>query len=740
MTGHRPQATGHSRNRKREAVRWSLLADRVLLAARWSLVAGLLLTTGAANAQDSVRPPAGSGIAGRAQLNAAEDIAFRAMAIPDTVWVGQQSTYQVGVFLSDEIRGRLRRNPVFVPPELRSMLAYDLASLNSVPRYAGSRRYEVHVFQRALFPLTAGRHEIPPARLEYALPLSNSFFAREESHSARTQSLVVIAREPPAAGRPAEYKGAVGRLALQTRLDRRNQRTGDPFTYTVVVLGTGNVSLLPRPELTVPWADVVPGAVRVAMDSSTTLVRGRKEFDWILTPVSPGRQAVPVIRYPFFNPYTEQYEIAVGRADSITINGAAVVADRSAADTTPVLAVRRTYEGQVPAPITDSTLFWVLIALAPLPLLGVSFGRRPRPVRTTPPETQLRDAVRDGSASPALVRRIFARAVSDRTSLTALEMTDEAAMRRALRRAGVSEQTASDAAAFLIALDAAVFGGTETKPSVNHERALSLLRSIDEEARSRAAIVASRLHRRTIGVGLVVFISATAWAAQHDVVASTVFANGLTAYDAREFGSARQAFFELAQARPRAADAWFNFGAASWQLDDTAAAVIGWQRAMRLDPTKGDTRELLRLGPGTPKLWHGVPPVTVTTLAVVGASCWLSGFLLLAIGRRRRHVLLRQIGGTLAIAAGLVLLAGIRQKGIIDGRDAGVVLSSSRLRAMPVLSSEAGIEAQPGEVVRLLGQQGAWMNVELSDKRRGWIEAQRVQTLQQAEVTFSIAK
>ena len=691
-----------------------------------------------AAAQDSTRPA--PGIAGRAQLSSAEDIAFRAMAIPDTVWVGQQATYQVGVFLSDEIRGRLRRNPVFVPPELRSMLAYDLASLNSVPRYAGSRRYEVHVFQRALFPLTAGRHEIPPARLEYALPLSNSFFAREESHSARTQSLVVIAREPPASGRPAEYKGAVGRLALQTRLDRRSQRTGDPFTYTVVVQGTGNVSLLPRPDLTVAWADVVPGAVRVQMDSSTTLVRGRKEFDWILTPVTPGRQAVPQIRYPFFNPYSEQYEIAVGRTDSVTISGNAVVADRSAADTAPVLALRRTYEGQVPAPITDSTLFWVLIGLAPLPLLFVSFGKRPRPVQSTPPEAQLRDAIREGKADPALVRRIFARAVSERTNLTAVEMTDEQAMRRALRRAGVSQQTASDAAALLIALDASVFGGLDASYGINHERALSLLRSIDEEARSRAAIAASRLHRQTIGIGLIALLSATGWAAQHDVVASTVFANGLTAYDAREFGSARQAFFELAQARPRAANAWFNFGAASWQLDDTAAAVIGWQRAMRLDPTSDDTRELLRLGPGTPHLWHGVPPVTVTTLAVVGASFWLSGFILMAVGRRRRHLLIRRIGGTLAVAAGVVLLAGIRQKDVIDGRDAGVVLSSARLRAMPVLSSEAGIEAQPGEVVRILGHQGAWMNVELSDKRHGWVESQRVQTLQQAEVTFSIAK
>jgi hypothetical protein len=689
-------------------------------------------------AQDSTR--AAPGIAGRAQLSANDDIAFRAMALPDTVWVGQQATYQVGVFLSDEIRGRLRRNPVFVPPELRSMLAYDLASLNSVPRYAGSRRYEVHVFQRALFPLTAGRHEIPPARLEYALPLSNSFFAREESHSARTQSLVVIAREPPAAGRPAEFRGAVGRLAVLTRLDQRPQRTGDPFTFTVVVQGTGNVSLLPRPELSVAWADVVPGAVRVQMDSSTTLVRGRKEFDWILTPVRPGRQAVPSVRYPFFNPYTEQYEVAATRADTLMVTGSPVVADRAAADTTPVLPVRRTYEGQVPAPITDSTLFWVLIAVAPLPFLLVSFGRKPRVVSASPPEALLRDAVRGGTASPALVRRIFARALAERTNLTAVEMTDQRSTRRALRLAGVSEQTATDAALLLVTLDESVFGGGETDATPNYERAATLLRAIDEEARSRAAIAASRLHRRSIGVGLSIVIASLAWAATQDLVASTVFANGLTAYDAREFGSARQAFFELAQARPRAADAWFNFGTASWQIDDTAAAVVGWQRAMRLDPTSSDSRSLLRLGPGTPRLWHSVPPVTITSLAVIGATFWLSGFVLLAVGKRRRNMRVTRIGGPLVVGAVAVLLAGIKQQEVLDGRDAGVVLSAARLRAMPVLSSESGIEAQPGEVVRVLGRQGAWMNVELSDQRHGWVEAQRVQTLERAAVTFSIAK
>ena len=588
------------------------------------------------SAQDTTRVVPPSGIATRAQLNGSDDIAFRAMTLPDTVWVGQQATYQVGVFLSDEIRARLRRNPVFVPPELRSMLSYDLASLNSVPRYAGSRKYEVHVFQRALFPLTAGRHEIPPARLEYALPLSNSFFAREESHSARTQSLVVIAREPPSTGRPVGYRGAVGRLDLQTRLDRRNQRTGDPFTYTAVVFGTGNVSLLPRPELNVAWADVVPGAVRVQMDSSTTLVRGRKEFDWILTPVQPGRQAVPAIRYPFFNPYTEQYEVALGRVDTLAITGDPVVADGSASDSTPVLPIRRTYEGEVPAPITDSPVFWILIAMAPLSLVLLAMRGRPRPVRSTPPEMQLRAATGREKADPALVRRIFARAIAERVHLGPTEMTDHDSLRRALRRAGVSDSTAVEAATLLARLDESVFGVEGVADPANRERALILLRAIDQEARSRAAIAARRVERGMMVIIIAALASATAWASSQDVVGNTVFRDGLVAYDAREFGSARQSFFELAQARPRAADAWYNFATASWQLQDTAAAVIGWQRAMRLDPMKIDVRSRLRFTPGTPRLWEGVPPVSLTVLAAIGASLWFIGFILFAFARRRQ--------------------------------------------------------------------------------------------------------
>ena len=102
------------------------------------------------------RPRRSSSTQGR--IDPRQDVNFSALVSPQVVFVGQQVTYQIGVFLSDEIRARLRRNPEFVPPDVRSMLSYDLSSPSRpLTRVEGGRYYDVHVFQRALFPLTAGR-------------------------------------------------------------------------------------------------------------------------------------------------------------------------------------------------------------------------------------------------------------------------------------------------------------------------------------------------------------------------------------------------------------------------------------------------------------------------------------------------------------------------------------------------------------------------------------------------------
>ena len=162
----------------------------------------------------------------RARVDTGLDVNFRAIASPETVFVGQQVNYEVAVFLNENVRDRLRRNPTFYPPDIQSMLAYDLPPSATPPRRrVGSRCFDALVYQRALFPLIAGKFVIPPSQLVYALSTSAGFFSREESHELQTETAVVIAVEPPIKSRPGRLDGS-RRQSSPPRASRYERRSG----------------------------------------------------------------------------------------------------------------------------------------------------------------------------------------------------------------------------------------------------------------------------------------------------------------------------------------------------------------------------------------------------------------------------------------------------------------------------------------------------------------------------------
>jgi hypothetical protein len=106
------------------------------------------------------------------------------------------------------------------------------------------------------------------------------------------------------------FSGAVGDLRDSVFFDDPSWRVGDPTTVTLRLTGIGNLKLLPRPALTIPWATVTTADERVTWDSTGTVVRGAKEFDWIVTPRVGGEVVFPTIRYDYFDPATRQYAAA----------------------------------------------------------------------------------------------------------------------------------------------------------------------------------------------------------------------------------------------------------------------------------------------------------------------------------------------------------------------------------------------------------------------------------------------
>lgn len=672
-------------------------------------------------------------VVANARLEPGRDITFKALATPDTVYVGQQVQYEVAVFLNERIRERLRRSPTFFPPEMPAMLAYDLPASRKDPprRQAGGQCFEALVYQRALFPLQSGRTVIPPAQLAYSLPLGPGMFSREETHELRTDSVVVVAVDPPVAGRPANDIGAVGRLAVHARVDTTQGRVGDPVTLTVRVAGEGNVKLLPRPHLALAWGSVIPDAERVAVDSAAPRVSGAKEFDWLILPRLGGRVLVPPVEYPHFDPYAETYVVA--RTQPITLE---VEAAPLAKLDTPVVArlgLRARYRGPLGAPLHAHPAVWILAAAAPLPAIIGSIRRRRRtPVRgATAAETLL--ALSGGPADPRQVRRAFVAALAERLRIPAGVFTRSGAVERALRRSGVTRDLAGEAERFLRELDAVAYGSGLHGPfdaAAAASGACALFARIDAEALARWELGPST----ALGMAMAFATTFAAAAIASPARDAADFANAAAHYHAGELEAAARGFEALALREPRAPDAWANYGTASWELADTAAAVVGWQRALRLEPAADDMRRRLetvrieRVGaPG-----H-VPPVGVTPLALSALVLWLFTCAL-AVRAPPRGSALRAVG--IASTAASLLLAGFAV--VTDERlvadDRVVLRRGGALAASPALGARRDARVETGEIGRAGAREGGWTHVRFDGARAGWVPSSELVSIARAPV------
>lgn len=665
-----------------------------------------------------------------APIDTSQIVSFHVMLAPDTVYVGQQATYQVGLFVDQRARSRLRRNPEFIAPEMRGMLAYDLPLARSrLPqRVVGDRRYDAHVYERAVFPLHAGEHVIPPARLVYAMPQSTSFFSREETHELLSEPVTLVVREPPAEGRPDDFTGVVGDVDLGARVDSAAARTGDPMTLTLRVSGEGNVKFFQRPAIDVPWGDLVPANERVELDSTLPTVRGAKEFDWILTPRVAGELELPSFSYSYFDPATGRYEVARSEPDTVAVLPGTLARPSPAADTTPALAIRPRDRGVARDPLYDAPLFRMLILLAPLPALSLLLVRRrprPRRVERRAPMRVLRDLARAGDdADVRAVRRAFLAALGERLALAPAQLGRRGGLARTLRRAGVSSDVAGTAEALLRELDAAAYAPHATVPREAARRAESIVLAVAEEARPAAAV-----HPGIAGVVLLAVLlgSASSVALAQQSPVQSAFERGVEAYAGERYADARREFAAAAERRPRSVDAWVNYGTAAFAAGDTAGAVVGWQRALRLDPLAADARDRLeRIRPASPADPAWVPALPRWLLPGLAALLWITAWGCLAIRLRTGARWARDWAVASGAMALLTIGAAAQMEQRVAGRDLVVLAAHGPLRTLPALAADRTARAAAGEVARVAERGGEWARVVLPDGREGWVERQRL--------------
>lgn len=666
-----------------------------------------------------MRPRGLPAVVARARIDTGSDMGLVGTAA-ETVYVGQQATYEVAVFLNQVVRDRLRRNPTFYPPEMQAMLAYDLpAAAQGLRQRSGSQCFDALVYRRAVFPLVAGRLVIPPAQLVYSTGLSStSLFSREESHELQTDSVTIIAIEPPRDGRPAEFSGAVGHVRLEARVDSIASRVGDPMLFTVRVAGTGNVKLFPRPSVKIPWAGLVAADERVRVDSTGPRVGGVKEFDWVLTPRIAGEFDVPPVRYGYFDPGRRRYDVAIARGDRLRVaTGSLATADTGQAE--GPLSIRVAYGGPAAPPPQSLPAFWLALAIAPLPAILSRMRRRvPRQKPTAEPDPMgaLAAAV---SEDPVTLRRYFVRALAQRLGCSPEDFTHPGALERGLRRAGVSESTAARAEAQLRELDAAAYApGGAPRPNAARDSS-ALARAVDAEALSRSEL--------PFWVPALLFVAlSTATVAIAADSAPSAFASGVSSYLRRDFGAAGEAFADAVAMEPRSADAWANYGTAVWAGSDTASAIHGWLQALALEPDAADLQQRVRLARPIDVSSPGwVPALPAHALVWTFAALWLAAWALAWFGRKSPTTLSRR-SIPLAVLALLVGVVSMEVDARISGDRTAIVRRAVALTSDPAIGMDRGPAVGTGEIVRLSARRGAWARVAATDGRDGWVPVTQV--------------
>jgi hypothetical protein len=721
--------------------------------------------------------PSPTAITDRLRTYSTRAIDFHAAAFPESVYVGQQITYQVAVLLNADARSRLRRNPEFLPPELRGLLAYELGTPRRVPpRSYGSDVYEAHVFQRALFAVAAGTLTVPSPQLSYSLPQSASYFSREERFSVSAESAQLVIKSLPETGRPVDFTGAVGDVRVTASLDAQSARVGDPLVLTVRVEGIGNVKLLPRPTVEVSWASVVPGTDRVQVDTSGAYVRGIKEFEYILTPSQSGAAVLPVVRYSYFDPFKGQYAVATTAPADLTIAEGSVVAtdETEEGSLLPLREWRREQPLRLERLSPWVGLVAIMIALLlPLGVIAWWFtvrrARRIAPVAPTGARTMTAATSDDVSAGGIArqVRRTLLGALAPRLQVPLADLVSRADVQRVLRRRGVTRETTREVLTLLDELALRGFGpGAErdatatsaSDRSTLESRSAALMQRVNGEAvqhgRTRlwsrrlrragtiALVIASALARPAQPASAMQATSApstatseTANAAAPGVAGSDdVNANreAEAAYAGRRFPRAAARYEMLVARRPDDVDLLVNWGTAAWAAADTVSAVVAWQRAARLDPLAPDIQERFGLlPPGARVGIAAVAMIPVAPLAVAAALLWIIGWGVLVFVLRRPPE--RPAPAGVRAAAVVMILAAISAAGTagwgdraLDASTLAVVRRPESMRATPGYDANTVGGLTTGDVVRLVSAREGWVRVQHADGRAGWIPRSRL--------------
>lgn len=132
-----------------------------------------------------------------------------------------------------------------------------------------------------------------------------AFSQRLASRQVAVAPATLTVEPMPVDGRPADFTGLIGPLAVHAALDRERVSTGEGALLSLTVTGW-QTGLVKRPVLQATSAQFYP------KDDQTA--DGKRTFTWDVVPAAAGTVTIPVVSLPYFDPASRSYRHADSQA------------------------------------------------------------------------------------------------------------------------------------------------------------------------------------------------------------------------------------------------------------------------------------------------------------------------------------------------------------------------------------------------------------------------------------------
>jgi len=174
------------------------------------------------------------------------------------------------------------------------------------------------VQQFLLYPQFPGEVNIDPVQISVLIrqktgqsdPFFGDFFSTYTTIPKAVVSKPVKIRVNPLPGdKPDDFSGIVGKITLNSSLNKDTVNVNDAVNLKMVIAGSGNLKLANAPVMKLP-ADIEVYDPRVTDNLRNGIggTTGQKTFEYLLIPRHYGDFKIPPVTYSFFNSASRQYE------------------------------------------------------------------------------------------------------------------------------------------------------------------------------------------------------------------------------------------------------------------------------------------------------------------------------------------------------------------------------------------------------------------------------------------------